>query len=187
MPAKKPGGKRARATRVNGATPISVGEFKVIRALHPAFVAMMRRIDADLQREHRMSHAEYITLMFLSEAPDRTLGLSELARRCQQSLSAISRTVGRMEAQGLVRRERSSQDARAYNAVITDAGLTLLQEAVPTHVVSLRRHLFDHLGGVDLEALADAFEHIAVAASGDVHAVPGRPTPDSPMGRVIKG
>jgi DNA-binding MarR family transcriptional regulator len=186
MAASKPGSKRARAAKVNGVTPISVAELKVIRALHPAFMAMMRQIDADLQRAHRMSHAEYIVLMFLSEARDRTLGLSELARRCQQSLSAISRTVGRMEAQGFVRREQSSQDARAYNAVLTDAGFTRLQEAAPTHVVSLRRYLFDHLEGVDLDALADAFEHIAVTASGDVNAVPGRPSPDTPMGRFIK-
>jgi DNA-binding MarR family transcriptional regulator len=179
-PAKKP-----RAEKANEVTPINVGEFKVIRALHPAFVSMMRRIDTDLQREHRMSHAEYIALMFLSEAPDRTLGLSELARRCQQSLSAISRTVGRMEAQGLVRREQSGQDARAYNAVLTDAGLTRLQEATPFHLDSLRRHLFDHLGGVDLDALAEAFERIAVAASGDAHVVPGRPSADTPIGKHI--
>ena len=131
MAAGKAGSKRARSTKVEGVTPLSAGEFKVIRALHPGFVTMMRQLDADLQREHRMSHAEFVALMFLSEAPDRTLGLSELARRCQQSLSAISRTVGRMEAQGLVRREQSSQDARAYNAVLTDAGLTRLEQAVP--------------------------------------------------------
>jgi DNA-binding MarR family transcriptional regulator len=179
-PAKKP-----RVTKANGVTPINVGEFKVIRALHPAFVAMMKRIDADLQREHRMSHAEYMALMFLSEAADRTLGLSELARRCQQSLSAVSRTVGRMEAQGLVRREQSDQDARAYNAVLTDAGLARLQQATPGHVDSLRRHLFDHLDGVDLDMLADAFERIAIAASGDAHVVPGRPSPDTPIGKHI--
>jgi DNA-binding MarR family transcriptional regulator len=127
MAAGKPGSKRARGTKVEGVTPLSAGEFKVIRALHPGFVTMMRQLDADLEREHRMSHAEFVALMFLSEAPDRTLGLSELARRCQQSLSAISRTVGRMEPQGLVRREQSSQDARAYNAVLTDAGLTRLE------------------------------------------------------------
>jgi DNA-binding MarR family transcriptional regulator len=185
MAASKAGSKRARTTKVEGVTPLSTDEFKVIRALHPGFVTMMRQLDADLQREHRMSHPEYVALMFLSEAPDRTLGLSELARRCQQSLSAISRTVGRMEAQGLVRREQSSQDARAYNAVLTDAGLTRLRQAVPTHVVSLRRYLFDHLDGIDLNALGDAFEHIAAAASGDAHAVPGKPPPDSPMGRFI--
>ena len=178
-------GKKSRAAKPNGGTPMNTGEFKVIRALHPAFVSMMRRIDTDLQREHHMSHAEYIALMFLSEAPDRTLGLSELARRCQQSLSAISRTVGRMEAQGLVRREQSDRDARAYNAVLTDTGLARLQQATPGHVDSLRRHLFDHLDGVDLDALAEAFERIAVAASGDVHVVPGRPSSDTPIGKFI--
>src|SRR6204780_5079311 len=186
MAAGKPGSKRARSTKVEGVTPLSAGEFKVIRALHPGFVTMMRQLDSDLQREHRMSHAEFVALMFLSEAPARTLGLSELARRCQQSLSAISRTVGRMEAQGLIRREQSSQDARAYNAVLTDAGLARLEQAVPTHVASLRRFLFDHLNGVDLTAFGNAFERIAAAASGDAHAVPAEPPPESPMGRFIR-
>jgi DNA-binding MarR family transcriptional regulator len=185
MAAAKPGRKRARSAKVEGVTPLSAGEFQVIRALHPGFVTMMRQLDADLQREHHMSHAEFVALMFLSEASDCTLGLSELARRCQQSLSAISRTVGRMEAQGLVRREQSSQDARAYNAVLTDAGLTRLEQAVPTHVVSLRRNLFDHLEGVDLKVIGDAFERIAAAVSGDSHAIPAQPSPDSPVGRYI--
>src|SRR5271156_4245294 len=187
MGAGKPGTKRARSTKAEGVTPLSAGEFKVIRALHPGFVTMMRQLDADLEREHRMSHAEFAALMFLSEAPDRTLGLSELARRCRQSLSAISRTVGRMEAQGLVRREQSSQDARAYNAVLTDAGLTRLEQAVPTHIASLRRHLFGHLDEVDLKPIGDPSERIAAAASGDPDAVPGQPSPDTPMGRYITG
>ncbi|MHA2417078.1 MULTISPECIES: MarR family winged helix-turn-helix transcriptional regulator [Mycobacterium] len=187
MAAGKPGGKRARRTKQEGVTPLTAGEVKVIRALHPGFVTMMRQLDADLQREHRMSHAEFVALMFLSEASDRTLGLSELARRCQQSLSAISRTIGRLEAQALVRREQSSQDARAYNAVLTDEGLTRLEQAVPTHVVSLRRHLFDHLDGVDLKAIGNAFASIAAAASGDPHAVPDQPSPDTPVGRYITG
>jgi hypothetical protein len=50
MAASKPGNKRARVTKVKGVTPLSTGEFKVIRALHPAFVAMMRQLYADLQR-----------------------------------------------------------------------------------------------------------------------------------------
>jgi DNA-binding MarR family transcriptional regulator len=136
----------------------------VIRALHAAFTAMMRQFDADLQREHRLSHTEYIALDWLSEAPDRTLGLSDLAARCQQSLSAISRAVGRLEAQGLVRREQSTRDARAYNVVLTDAGLQRYDEATPTHDVSLRRYLFDHLEGIDLDALGDALQRITATA-----------------------
>ena len=43
-------------------------------------------------------------MMWLSEAPEHTLRLSSLAARFQQSLSAIRRTVGRLETQGLVPR-----------------------------------------------------------------------------------
>lgn len=136
----------------------------MIEGLQTAFTAMMRQFDADLRREQRLSHTEYIALLWLSEAPGRTLRLSDLAARCQQSLSTISRTVGRMEAQGLVRRERSTQDARAYNAVLTDAGLKRYNDATPTHNSSLRRYFFDHLDGIDLDALGDALKRITAAA-----------------------
>ena len=146
------------------APPRTAQELKVIRALHAAFMTMMRQFDADLQREHQLSHTEYVALDWLAEAPDRTLGLSDLAARCQQSLSAISRAVGRLEAQGLVRREQSPRDARAYNAVLTDAGLKRYAEATPTHNVSLRRYFIDHLEGIDLDALGDALQRITAAA-----------------------
>jgi DNA-binding MarR family transcriptional regulator len=146
------------------AVPRTAQELKVIRALHAAFMAMTRQFDADLRREHQLSHTEYIALDWLVEAPDRTMGLSDLAARCQQSLSAISRAVGRLEAQGLVRREQSTRDARAYNAVLTDAGLKRYKEATPTHDVSLRRYFFDQLEGIDLDALGDALQRITAAA-----------------------
>src|SRR6202021_632718 len=143
-------------TRSKVVPPRTAQENKVITALHAAFVAMLREFDADLQREHRLSHTEYIALMWLSEAPEHTLGLSSLAARCQQSLSAISRTVGRLETQGLVRREQSTRDARAYNAVLTDAGLNRYHDATPTPNITLRRYLFDHLEGMHLDALGAA-------------------------------
>jgi DNA-binding MarR family transcriptional regulator len=146
------------------AAPRTAQELKVIRALHAAFMTMMRQFDADLRREHQLSHTEYIALDWLSEAPDRTMGLSDLAARCQQSLSAISRSVGRLEAQGLLRRVQSTRDARAYNAVLTDAGLQRYKEATPTHNISLRRYLFDQLEGIDLDALGDALERITAVA-----------------------
>ena len=78
-------------------------------------------------RAHGLSHTGFLALMFLSEAPDRTLRISDLAAVCQRSLSAISRTVGRLENAGLVRREQAPRDARSYNAVLTDQGLARLE------------------------------------------------------------
>jgi DNA-binding MarR family transcriptional regulator len=108
-------------TRGKRVLPRTAQEHKVISALHTAFSALISQFDADLQREHQLSHTEYVALEWLTEDPDRTVGLSDLAARCQQSLSAISRTVGRLETQGLVRREQSTRDARAYNAALTNA------------------------------------------------------------------
>jgi DNA-binding MarR family transcriptional regulator len=151
-------------TRSKGARPRTAQELKVIRGLFTAFNAMMRQFDVDLQREHQLSHTEYIALDWLAEAPDRTMGLSELAAHCQQSLSAISRSMGRMEAQGLVRREQSTRDARACNAVLTEAGLKRYEEATPTHNSGLRRYFFDHLDGIDLDAFGDALQSIIAVA-----------------------
>jgi DNA-binding MarR family transcriptional regulator len=145
-------------------TSLTDDEVRVIDRLRPAVSALSRRFDADLQREQRLSFADYIVLFFVSQAPGETLGLSELAARCQQSPSAISRTIGRLKADGLVRREQSAHDARAYNAILTDAGLARLRRATPLHHDCVRRYLLDQLHGVDLCALGTALERIAAAA-----------------------
>ncbi|OHV56410.1 MarR family transcriptional regulator [Pseudofrankia sp. BMG5.36] len=149
----------------DGVVPLRQDEEAVIRALLPAIAAMMRAFDADLDRMQRMTHTEYVVLMFLSEAPERTLRLNDLAARCHKSLSAVSRAVGRLEAQALVRRSLSLDDGRGREAVLTEAGLARLDEARATHVESIRRHLINHLEGVDLGALSRALEHIADADS----------------------
>ena len=142
-------------------TPLTEEEKAVIRALRPAIAALMRAFDEDLRRAQGLSHTEYIVLMFLSEAPDRTMRLSDLAELVQQSASALGRTVRRLEAEGLVSREQSTQDARSFNAVLTDAGLARLEQALPVHIASVRRRLLAQLEGVDLGGLATAFRHIA--------------------------
>ncbi|MCX4706786.1 MarR family transcriptional regulator [Streptomyces sp. NBC_01352] len=142
-------------------SPLRRDEQAVIRALLPAVAAMMRAFDADLNRAERMTHTEYLVLMFLSEAPERTLRLADLAAHCHKSPSAISRAVGRLEVDGLVRRAQASDDGRGANAILTDVGLARLGQARDTHVLSIRRHLMDHLEGVDLDALTRALESIA--------------------------
>ena len=87
--------------------------------------------------------------------------LGDLADNCLQSASAIGRTVRRLEADGLVQRQQDPQDARSFNAVLTDAGLARLEQAQPGHNASARRHLFSHLEGIDLDQLAKAFQRMA--------------------------
>ena len=77
------------------------------------------------------------------------------------SLSGMSRIVSRLEAQGLVARERASCDGRGLNAVLTGAGLGRLRRAWPTHLASVRRHMMDHLGELDLPGVTAAMQRFA--------------------------
>src|SRR4051794_16522813 len=126
-----------------------------------AMIAVPRAFDADLLGGQGMSVSEYHALMHLSEVPDHQLRMSELAAACSLSLSGMTRIVARLEKQGLVRRERCVTDARGWLAVLTEAGSERLQAAWPTHVASVRRHVLDHLSGLDLTPLTAAFQSFA--------------------------
>jgi len=135
-----------------------------MRALGRVMIVLPRSADADLMREQQLAISEYTTLMHLSETPGHRMRMIELAAACDLSLSGMTRIVGRLESQSLVERVRCAEDARGYNAVLTDAGLARLEQAWPTHLASVRRHVFDHLDGTDLTHLARALQRIAPTA-----------------------
>jgi len=141
--------------------PLTAEEEAFLRAFARAILTVPRAFDADLLREQRMSLSEYSALMHLSEAPGRRLRMSDLAGAGALSLSGMTRIVNRLQAQGLVHRERSCSDGRGWNAVLTDAGLQRLRQAWPTHLASVRRHMFDHLNDLDVPAFATALQRFA--------------------------
>ena len=141
--------------------PLDQAEERAWRAFARAFVVVPRVLEAELQADYAITMTEYFVLVNLSEAPDRALRMSELASRGAMSLSAISRVVDVLERRGLVERRRCPSDGRGLLAVLTDDGLALLEAAYPTHVRGVREHVVAHLGGLDLDALADAVESFA--------------------------
>ena len=72
------------------------------------FVALLLRLpavlDAQLQKDAGITQFDYLVLSGLSEAPGRTLRMSELAATASSSLSRLSHVVSRLEARGWVRR-----------------------------------------------------------------------------------
>jgi DNA-binding MarR family transcriptional regulator len=115
-----------------------------------------RTLDAQLQRDAGLTHAAYIVLAMLSEAPDRSRRMSDLARTANQSQSRLSHTVARLEERGWVRRERAIEDRRGNLAVLTDAGWDVVQRVAPGHVVAVRESLFAALTPAQTEVLEDA-------------------------------
>jgi len=132
-----------------------------MRAMGRLMQVLGRALDGDLEREQRMSLSEYNVLRHLSEHPGHRMRMNELATACDMSLSGMTRLAGRLESAGFLRRVPCESDARGANAMLTDAGLARLRQAWPTHLASVRRHIFDHLDGVDLCALAKALDAMA--------------------------
>lgn len=137
-----------------------------MRAFGRALLTVPRALDADLLRGLGMTLSEYTALMNLSEAPGRRLRMSDLAAACAVSISGMTRIVNRLEERDLLRRERCLADGRAWNAVLTDAGLDRLRQAWPTHLASVRRHVLDHLKAFDLPALTAALQRFAADVRG---------------------
>jgi DNA-binding MarR family transcriptional regulator len=119
-----------------------------------------RVLDAQLQRDAGLTHAAYIVLAMLSEAPHRSRRMSDLARRANQSQSRLSHTVARLEQRGWVRRERSPEDGRGNIAVLTDAGWDIVRSLAPGHVDAVREAMFDPLTEEQTRAMRVALEQV---------------------------
>jgi len=119
-----------------------------------------RALDAQLQRDAGISHAAYVVLAMLSEAPGRSRRMSDLARRANQSQSRLSHTVARLEERGWVRRERSTDDGRGNLAVLTDAGWDIVRTVAPGHVDAVRDAMFAPLTPDQTRVLGDSMRAI---------------------------
>lgn len=115
-----------------------------------------RALDAQLQRDAGISHAAYVVLAMLSEAPGQSRRMSDLARRANQSQSRLSHTVARLEDRGWVRRERSADDGRGSLAVLTDSGWDVVRSVAPGHVDAVREAMFAPLTPEQTRVLGDA-------------------------------
>ena len=119
-----------------------------------------RVLDTQLQRDAGLSHAAYVVLAMLSEAPGRSRRMSDLTRRANQSQSRLSHTVARLEDRGWVRRERSADDGRGNVAVLTDAGWDVVRTVAPGHVDAVREAMFAPLSDEQTRVLGDAMQAI---------------------------
>ncbi|WP_067137415.1 MarR family winged helix-turn-helix transcriptional regulator [Microtetraspora malaysiensis] len=143
--------------------PLTASEEAFVRELSRVMLALPRAVDADIVREAGLPLSEYTPLMHLSEAPGRAMRMSELAAACNITLSGMTRVVTRLEKQGWVERTKCAEDGRGWNAALTDAGLTRLEQAWPEFLASVRRHLVDHFKGQDLNQLTVALRHVATS------------------------
>ena len=124
---------------------------------------LMEVLNRELQAGHGLSLADYRILVMLSESPDGSVRMSELADGVLSSRSRLTHQVRRMESEGLVVRSTCVDDGRGVLAVITDQGREKLTEAAPTHVRGVRSYLIDLLEPAELTGVAEVFGKVDAA------------------------
>ncbi|HEU5472877.1 MAG TPA: MarR family transcriptional regulator [Actinophytocola sp.] len=130
-------------------------EQEIWRAFVTAVEGLTDHFDRQLQRDSAMPYTYYEILVALSEAPNRTLRMSELAGARGSSRSRLSHAVARLEEVGWVTRRTCPTDKRGSYAVLTDAGFAALAAAAPGHVTAVRERLFDQLTPEQVSALGE--------------------------------
>ena len=137
-----------------------------------SFLAMIRVVqegsERQLQQDSAMPLTYYLILAMLSEAPKRTLRMSELAAIAGTSQSRLSHAAARLEESGWIERRRCATDRRGYLATLTNKGSEVLNATAPGHVEAIRRALFDPLTKEQVAQLAQIAGTIVDSAN---HAV----------------
>ena len=134
---------------------------RVWRTYLDAVTLLEDHLDRQLQRDAGMPHIYYGLLVKLAESPRRRLRMTELAMYAKITRSRLSHAIARLEKNGWVRREDCPDDKRGQFAVLTDAGLQVLQETAPGHVEAVRQAMFDRLTPEQQKALGEIMRIVA--------------------------
>ncbi|WP_084129417.1 MarR family winged helix-turn-helix transcriptional regulator [Demequina sp. NBRC 110055] len=113
------------------------------------FSAMLSTVPAALDERLRaltgLNHFQFTILATLQSQPDGTLQLAEVARAADSSLSRLSHTISKLEADGLVARKACDHDRRANWAVLTDEGARVVDQARESYDLIKREALVDRI------------------------------------------
>jgi len=140
---------------------MSPAENAAWNALLSARTAVIRRLDGEMRARHELALTSYEVLLHLAWAPDRRLRMSQLADSVLLTPGGVTRLVGRLVDEGLVRRVDAGEDRRGAYAELTASGLERLRQAHPTHLEGLRRYFVDRLSSDELAVLSELGRRLA--------------------------
>lgn len=114
---------------IRQSTPLSAESAALLSVLRTA--AVLDHQIGEALKPHGITHSQYNVLRILAGSAPTGLCGREVGERMVAQVPDIPRLLERLEAMGLIRRERSAEDRRHVTAHITDEGRRLLEEATP--------------------------------------------------------
>jgi DNA-binding MarR family transcriptional regulator len=105
---------------------------KIARELWFKAAIVSKQLDNSLGAIHGIGLAEYMVLLNLMKAPNRSLRRIDLAEALARTGSGITRMLMPMEKIGLISKDTNARDARVSLVKITPAGEALFNDASAT-------------------------------------------------------
>ena len=121
--------------------------------------AVIEHAGADAFRQFDLTTTQYNVLRILRGAGGEGLCRNEVGERLVTKVPDVTRLLDRMEAAGLIVRERGSEDRRFVATRITDKGLKLL-ERIDRELPALHARQLGHVSQKRLRELISILEEI---------------------------
>jgi DNA-binding MarR family transcriptional regulator len=135
------------------------------RAVLNAHASLVGRIEQALANAGLPPLAWYDVLWAVRRAPGRQVRMAELADGLTLSRGGVTKLVDRLEAAGLLRRERAEDDGRGFYAALTDAGEEMLRRMWPVYARTLRETFVDTVSNEEAAVISAGLERAKDAAA----------------------
>lgn len=139
--------------------PLNDREMYAWRTYLETMYELIDALEDDLA-DQPITIGEYQVLVYLSEAPQHSMRMIDLARALHLSPSGLTRRLDGLVANGLVERVPSRSDRRVMLAVMTEAGMSTLESAYPAHLAGVRHHIIDRLTPEEVDVFGQIFARI---------------------------
>lgn len=121
--------------------------------------AVMEHTGAETMKRFDLTPTQYNVLRILRGAGENGLCRNEVGERLVTKVPDVTRLLDRMEASGLISRQRGTADRRYVTTRITDKGSKLL-EKIDRELPALHDQIIGHMSQKKLRDLIDLLEEV---------------------------
>ena len=122
---------------------------------------LLETLDRQLAKEHQLRLFDFLVLDFLAKSRGGSARMGDLAEALAVGPSRVTQQMRRLEEQGLVRRNRSTNDKRGVIASVTPEGRARHRPAVKTYGVHIREYYLDQMTRPQMIAMGESCRRIS--------------------------
>lgn len=140
-------------------SPFGSHEMSFWHRVVAVYMGVLPDLEQDLQKAGKLSFFEYQVLDHLSNETG-VMSMTQLATRCNSSLSRLSHVARKLEGRDLLTRRLSEHDKRVTVAEITSSGRKLINRLRSVYHKSVESHMLESLSPEELRQAIELMDHL---------------------------